>query len=195
MSGGRHAIVLAAGAATRFGGGKLTADWRGAPLVTWAVRAALAADVESVVVVVGADAQRVEAAVSELRDPRLKIVPANNWPEGLSASLRIGISALFGDAAAVAVFLGDMPLVDGRQADRLLDAVMAGAPAARLIHPRGPAHPTAFSAAAFPALLALTGDQGGRPVLDALGDQVATFTVDDDGAIHDIDRPEDLDTV
>lgn len=192
MSDGRHAIVLAAGAASRFGGGKLTALWRGEPLVRHAVRAALETNVKDVVLVVGAGADEVRQAVAPLSDPRLTIVEAADWADGLSASLRTGLSKLPADAAAVAVFLGDMPEVDARIADRLLDAILGGAPAARPCTPFGPAHPTAFSTQVFPALMRLTGDQGGRPVLDALGDAVAFIETDDPGAVFDVDRPEDL---
>lgn len=192
MSAGRHAIVLAAGAATRFGGGKLTAAWQGRPLVHWAVRAALAAHVESVVLVLGAAADDVRRAVADIADPRLNIVEAERWAEGLSASLRVGLRSLPEDAAAVAVFLGDMPNVDPAIANQLLDAVIAGAPAARTRSPLGPAHPTAFAASTFPALFAVTGDQGGRTVLERLGGAVAIFDVDDPGAVFDVDRPEDL---
>ncbi|QTC92814.1 nucleotidyltransferase family protein [Brevundimonas goettingensis] len=192
MTAGRHAVVLAAGAASRFGGGKLTAHWRGEPLIRWAVRAALAARVESVVLVVGALAGTVQDAVSDLAAPRLKIVEAADWTEGLSASLKAGLTALPDDAAAVAIFLGDMPEVDPGLADRLLDLVSDRAPAARARAPQGLAHPTAFAASTFPALMALTGDQGGRPVLEALGHAVATLDVEAPGATFDVDRPEDL---
>ena len=49
------AIVLAAGFGTRFGGGKLTAPWRGGRLIDGAVTCARAARVDQVVVVTGAD--------------------------------------------------------------------------------------------------------------------------------------------
>jgi len=60
---GCHAIVLAAGGASRFGGGKLLARLDDTPLVCRAVRAAFAAPVESVRVVIGADAEQVREAV------------------------------------------------------------------------------------------------------------------------------------
>ena len=56
------AIVLAAGAGTRFGGGKLTADWSGAPLLEAAIAAAFAAPVRTVSVVWGADGRVLEVA-------------------------------------------------------------------------------------------------------------------------------------
>lgn len=189
----RHALVLAAGAATRFGGGKLTAIWRGEPVVVWSVRAALATRVDGVTVVLGASAGAVHQALTGLADRRLRFVDALNWAEGQSASLKAGLQALPADARAVAVFLGDMPAVDPALADSLLDAVMAGAPAARGRSPSGPAHPTAFGAAVFPALAQITGDQGGRSVLETLGAAVVTLEVEDPGAVFDIDRPEDLD--
>jgi molybdenum cofactor cytidylyltransferase len=189
---GRHGILLAAGAGTRFGGGKLTADWRGAPLVVWAARAALAARVERVTVVLGARADQVRAALTVLTDERLHFVVARDWALGQSASLKAGIRALPGDATGFAVFLGDMPAVDPGLADRLLDAIEAGAPAARAHAPTGPAHPAAFSTPLIPELLALGGDQGGRAVFDRLGDESRLIETDDPGAVLDIDRRSDL---
>jgi len=57
------AIVLAAGAGSRFGGGKLVAPLAGRPLVAHAVTAAVASGIERVVVVLGADADAVESAL------------------------------------------------------------------------------------------------------------------------------------
>lgn len=189
---GRHAIVLAAGAGRRFGGRKLLAEWRGRPLILWAVEAALAARVERVTVVVGSDGEAVAAAFATLASERLVVVAASDWADGLSASLKAGVEALPPDAEAVAIFLGDMPGVSSAEADALLDAVEAGAPAARLRHPDGPAHPTASGRGLFPQLTALSGDQGARGVLAALGDAVVEITSDNPGAVFDVDTPNDL---
>ncbi len=90
------------------------------------------------------------------------------------------------------IFLGDMPLIPEELVDRLLDAVAAGAPAARVRSSKGPAHPVAFAAAAFPDLLALDGDRGAKSVIDALGGTVANFESDAPGVVFDVDRPVDL---
>ena len=55
VAGTLDAVVLAAGAAARFGGGKLLAPWRGGLLIEAALDAAFAAPVRSVVLVTGAD--------------------------------------------------------------------------------------------------------------------------------------------
>lgn len=188
---GRHAIVLAAGAGRRFGGGKLTAIWRGEPLILAAVRTALAAGVETVTVVTGADETVVEA-LAAVADRRMRLVAADEWREGLAASLRAGIASLPASAKAAVIFLGDMPQASAALADALLDAVIEGAPAAVVRSPHGPAHPVAFASAVFPDLLALRGDQGARPVIEALGDRVAAIDSADPGAVFDVDRPADL---
>ena len=189
---GRHVIVLAAGAGRRFGGGKLTATWRGEPLIRATVRTALAADVERVTVVTGADADLLAEALSEFDDTRLKIVQSPDWAEGMAASLRSGIEALPQSTQAVVVFLGDMPLIPPALADRLLDAVVRGAPAATVRSSLGPAHPVAFSASVFPQLSALHGDRGARSVLKDLGDAVVHIHSDDPGVVLDVDLPGDL---
>jgi molybdenum cofactor cytidylyltransferase len=188
----RHAIVLAAGAGRRFGGRKLLAPWRGAPLLQGAVRAALGTRTERVTVVLGADAREVRGAMVGLDDPRLATVTAADWRAGLSASLRAGVRALPDDASACVVFLGDMPEASAALADALLDRVEAGAPAARPAHAAGPAHPIAFGRGVFTGLMVLTGDRGARDLLCALGEAVAHIPVSDDGAVFDIDHPGDL---
>jgi len=184
---GRHAVILAAGAARRFGGGKLIAPWRGRPLIAWSVEAALASGVGSVTVVLGADAELVDAVL----DPAVRTVICDDWREGMAASLRTGLGSLPVDATSVLIFLGDMPAVSPALGRALLDAVEAGAPAALPYFGEVPAHPVAVGRLAWPLLTALEGDRGGRDVLAALPGARIVAT-DDAGSIVDIDRPADL---
>jgi molybdenum cofactor cytidylyltransferase len=189
---GRHALVLGAGAARRFGGGKLVALWHGLPIIEWSVRAALASEVERVTLVTGADRDKVLQAIAHIGDARLKHIHAHHWANGMSASIKAGIEALPEDAKAVAIFLGDMPAAVPEHANTLFKGLEAGAPAARLRHSDGPAHPVAFAREAFPALTQLKGDQGARRVLEALGGRVLDVPVVEPGAVMDIDTPGDL---
>jgi len=53
-------------------------------------------------------------------------------------------------------------------------------------------HPVLLSAALFPKLLTLNGDQGAGTVLKDLGDGLILVPAPDDGCLFDIDRPDDL---
>jgi molybdenum cofactor cytidylyltransferase len=191
-----EAILLAGGAGSRFGGGKLTAAWRGGALIDGALAAAFAAPVRTVIVVTGADAA-VEAAVRAFaaragESGRLKIVYCAEHAEGMGATLRTGVERLPRDAVGAFVFLGDMPLIPPAILPRLAAAVVAGAPAAAPCFDGERGHPVLFSGSLLPQLRFLSGDQGARDVLRALGPDLALVETDDPGVLVDIDTPGDL---
>lgn len=188
---GCHGLVLAAGAAQRFGGAKLIAEFRDQPLVTWPAKAALATRVESVTVVVGAAAEAVEDALLPLAQARLRSVRCADWQDGLSASLRCGLANLPTDCRVVLIFLADMPNVSAQLGDQALELVLEGAPAAMPVFASMPGHPVAISAELFSPLQRLEGDQGARTILAGLGG-IAHIETTDVGCIQDVDTQNDL---
>jgi molybdenum cofactor cytidylyltransferase len=191
-----EAIVLAGGAGSRFGGGKLTAPWRDGVLIDGALRAAFAAPVRSVTVVIGADGNVAAAARAFAERTgqahRLRLIPCPDHAEGMGATLRAGVASLPPDSAGVFVFLGDMPQIPPAILPALVAAIGGGAPAAAPSFEGRRGHPVLFSAALLPQLRALTGDQGAREVLRALGERLTLVEAPDGGVLVDIDRPEDL---
>jgi CTP:molybdopterin cytidylyltransferase MocA len=137
-------LILAAGAGTRFGGGKMAALLDGRSLPAHVALAARAGGVADLVVVLGRDAATVAAAMAPdlASGPFLRVV--NPAPErGLASSLRIGMAAATAlDPAAVLVLLGDQPLVR----PDVIRALLAAAPAA--------AAPGAAASAAAPGAAA-----------------------------------------
>ena len=195
--GGFEAIVLAAGAGTRFGGGKLLAPYGDGVLLEGALRAAFAAPVRGVTVVTGSDPSRVGAAVMAYARQagcyeRLRIVHAVDHAEGMGTSLRNGAAALPADTEAVFVFLGDMPRIPVSMLEPLARAVRDGAPAAAATFHGKRGHPAVIGAALIPQLLTLKGDAGARAVLQGLGDRLVLIEAPDDGVLFDIDKPADL---
>jgi molybdenum cofactor cytidylyltransferase len=191
-----EAVVLGAGFGARFGGGKLTAPWRGGRLIDGALAAAFAAPVRSVTLVTGADPQ-VEAAARAFAErigetSRLRLVHAADHAEGMAASLRAGIASLPPDAAGVFVFLGDMPCIPPEIPPALAARLKAGAPAAAPVFQGERGHPVLFSAELFAELTALTGDEGARQVIRKLGPAMALVESEDPGVVFDVDRPEDI---
>lgn len=176
------AVVLAAGAGTRFGGGKLRAPFRGRPLVTWAVAAARAAGLDEVVVVTGEDdlAELLPAGVTALANPA--------WAEGQAGSLRVAVGHARGEGhEAIVVGLGDMPLVEPeawRRVARADGAIVTATYGGR----RRP--PVRLAAEVWP-LLPREGDEGARSLMRDRPDLVVEVPCPGDG--YDVDAPEDLD--
>ncbi|HEX8055778.1 MAG TPA: nucleotidyltransferase family protein, partial [Novosphingobium sp.] len=178
-------IVLAAGAARRFGSDKLSAPFRGEPLLHHAIRAARAAPVVGVNVVCGP-----HVAIGEW-DSFPSVHPLPIESTCLSDSLKAGIEAIdHGYCHGAFIFLGDMPLVPWNIAHRLLDALgdhFAAVPR----HAGKNGHPVLLSARAFPEIARLTGDEGAGRLLKQRGD-VAFVDVEEDTILLDVDRAEDL---
>jgi len=185
------AVVLAAGSASRFGGGKLLAGYRGAPLLHGALAAARAAPVGQIVVVTGADAEAVGACARAF-DPEVRLVHAADHAEGMAASLRAGVAALPGDVAGAFVFLGDMPRVPQAVLQPLAEAVAAGAPAAAPVFTGRRGNPVVLGRELFADVARLAGDVGARPVLHGLGARLALVEAPDDGVLFDVDERTDL---
>jgi len=191
-----EAIVLAAGAASRFGGGKLLADYRGRPLLDHALDTALAAPARGVTVVLRPGDAAALALVEARAEPRLRPLAApdaaQGFDQGLGASLRTAILALPGDAEAALVLLGDMPRVPHDLAADLVQALSAGPGIAAPVHAGRRGHPVLFARRWFADLAALAGDRGAQGVLTKAGDAIALVETDDPGVLFDVDRREDL---
>lgn len=186
---GWSALVLAAGAGRRFGGGKLLAPLAGTPVIRRTLGAVLGAGFDEVVVATGTDHAAIAGA---LQGFACRIVTTPDWEEGMAASLRTGLAALGGPGKGVFVFLGDMPLVPVHLCPALAGLAEQAGYAARPRVAGRPGHPVAFTTAALPDLARLTGDRGATSLLKDHGDAVAYCETDAVGAVLDIDAPADL---
>ncbi len=133
-------LVLAAGAGARFGRPKALV--RGAGDIAWvrrAVEVLVSAGVTRVYVVVGASADAVAREVPT----GARVVVAENWSEGMGASLRAGLDAVRAgrsEVVGVVVMLVDTPGVGSDVVRRLVshahpDALVRAAYAGRPGHP------------------------------------------------------------
>jgi CTP:molybdopterin cytidylyltransferase MocA len=116
------AVVLAAGEGRRYGGMKQLHPVDGVPMLERVLAAVERAGISERVVVLGARAGDVLAAV-DLHDARPVICEA--WRDGQAASLHAGLAALPREADRALVVLGDGPGLDPEAVRR-----MAGVPAA-----------------------------------------------------------------
>jgi molybdenum cofactor cytidylyltransferase len=186
-------VVLAAGGASRFGSPKQLAELDGRPLLQHAVDAMLAVPaIDPVVVVLGAEAQRVRAAI-ELGDATA--VVCDDWADGMAASLRCGVEAV-GDCEWVIVTLGDQPRVTPQVIAAVMDhadSAPAGTTAVRATYDGAPGHPVALGRDMLARLATLSGDVGARDLLG--GADARTFEAARLCDPADVDTPEELEAL
>jgi molybdenum cofactor cytidylyltransferase len=183
-----HVLVLAAGAARRFGSPKQLVRVAGEPLLHGAVARATQVAGHGVTVVLGAYASDLAPL---LRHTSAAILINRQWNEGLASSLRQGVGSLPGTCDGVMVTLADQAAVSvfdlqrlasawRRQPDYLLAASYGGQTGVPAIFPRW----------TFPDFARLHGDVGARALLLRYSDRCLRIPMPD--AAIDIDTPEDL---
>jgi CTP:molybdopterin cytidylyltransferase MocA len=183
-------VVLAAGAGTRFGGQKLLAIWKGRPLLEHVLRTVAATPLEPVIVVLGAEADRVVARVD--LHGALAVV-CEHWSEGQATSLRTGLEAA-GDSAAV-IALGDQPLLRAAAIDRVLAARRPGVIGVRATYGGQPGHPVLLERPLVRRVRELEGDEGARSLLAGPVHGVVEVACDGLGGDVDVDTPQDLEAL
>ena len=199
------AIILAAGSSSRMGGGRhkvlLPLDER--PVLAHVIDAALASRARPVVIVLGHRAAQLRAGVAAyLARPDIIVVENPDYLQGMSTSMRVGLATLLEETYqgegqqersrpgvdSALIMLGDQPLITAQVIDALISAWRTSGKrivAAQYGGKRG--NPTLFAASLFAELMEVTGDEGGRRVLEQhredvefveLGDAAASFDVD-----------------
>jgi CTP:molybdopterin cytidylyltransferase MocA len=183
------AVVLAAGEGTRFEGAahKLVSAFRGRPVVVWAVEAAIASGLATVVVE-GAVGLATTLDDAGLRD-HVTLVRNERWVQGQAGSLTRGVEAAgTAGADAVVVGLGDQPMVEA-EAWRLVAASDRTFPIAVATYDGERRNPVRLDRAVWD-LLPSEGDEGARSLIRRRPDLV--MEVPCPGQPADIDTVEDL---
>lgn len=179
------ALVLAAGASRRFGRAKALARWQDRSLLDHAVGQArqLSADVR---VITGCRGPLLPLRAGQRPSSWLH---TDDWPQGMSASLKTGIDTLPSMARGVFVVLVDQPLLDRDALARMGNAArqQSGTPFAADYGGR-PGVPAYLPRWLWPAVLTLEGDRGAGRLLETAGAKRMAI----DGVMADVDTPEDL---
>ena len=184
-------IVLAAGAASRFGRPKLLEDLDGRPLLQHALASARDAGLGPVLLITGHDADAVQQAAAGYVD-EIVFNPAH--ADGMGTSIACAIRACRNEADAVLVLLADQPRISGEHLRRLVDTwsgVTDEIVATTFAETLGP--PVLFGSGTFDMLVELEGDRGAKSLLH--GDRFRVHTIACDAAAIDIDTEAELNAV
>ncbi|HZG62890.1 MAG TPA: nucleotidyltransferase family protein [Rubrobacteraceae bacterium] len=187
---GVSAILLAAGAGSRFGGGKLLAKFRGRTLIEATLSGLRGAPVDEIIVVVGSEGERLRSISAA---HTANVVANPHWAEGMSTSVRAGLRACAPDARAAVVALADQPFVGAGAIERLVEAFESGARVAVATYGGEQRNPALFAREVWPLLeREMSGDRGARAVLARHPELVTEVPCDDVADPTDVDTVEDL---
>ena len=187
---GVSAVLLAAGAGSRFGGGKLLASLRGRSVIEATLDGLRGAPVDETIIVVGAEGERLRS-VSTAYGAR--VVENPRWAEGMSTSVRAGLGACSIESRAAVVALADQPLVGAEAIARLVEAFEGGARVAVATYGGEQRNPALFAREVWPLLeREMSGDRGARAVLVRHPETVTEGPCDDVADPADVDTVEDL---
>ncbi len=185
------AVILAAGASTRFGRPKQLLDWGETPLLAHVTGVTLSAGFAPVIVVLGCRAEAARAALERFAHPT-QIVMNWRWQQGMSTSVQTGLAALPPTTEAAIFLQCDQPLVT---ADLLREMAArfkeTDAPIVHPTHAGQRSTPVLFARRLFPELAAITGDEGGRSLIARYAKDVAAVEVADPDVLVDVDTPAD----
>jgi 4-nitrophenyl phosphatase len=183
------AVVLAAGASTRFGRSKQLLDWRGKPLAAHVADVALEAGLDPVIVVLGHQAEEVYAA---LADRPVETLVNYRWDEGMSTSVQTGLAAVPPQVEGALFLQCDQPLISVDLLHKLTESFLqAGDAIVYPAHDGRRGTPVLFPRRFFPELARVTGDQGGRVLIEEHPEATLAVSVDNPVVLSDIDTPAD----
>jgi molybdenum cofactor cytidylyltransferase len=183
------AIVPAAGLSRRMGTQKLLLPFGDTTVIGHVVDELLRSVVDEVYVVVGHQAERIEAALS---GRGVSVVANPDYAQGMLSSVRCGLRALKPRCEAILVALGDQPAMTAELVNTMVEAFRTGRqPIVVPVHGGRRGHPLLVSADYRPEILTQYDQQGLRGLLDAHPDDLFELEVSTAAVLSDIDYPED----
>ena len=180
-------VILAAGNSVRFGKNKLLTELNGKLMIERAFDAIPTDKLCDIVVVTQYD------NVAKLAERYGFDCVINRHPErGISHSVMLGTTALMNRCSGILYQVADQPWLKRESISQMLDLFRARSDSIVAMSSGGRrGNPCVFPQAYFDELLGLSGDIGGRAVIERHGDRLILFEVEPSELI-DIDTPDDL---
>jgi molybdenum cofactor cytidylyltransferase len=184
-------LLLAAGASQRFGSDKLLTRLADGQPIAVAAASTLRPACDRLIAVIRPGAEELALLLTKAG---CEIVVAADAVQGMGTSLATGVRAT-ADANGWIVALADMPYIGSHTHQRVRNCLQAGASLVATQYHQRRGHPVGFARTWFSQLTALTGDQGGKTLLQNNAHQLTLCEVDDPGVLRDIDEVADLNHV
>jgi molybdenum cofactor cytidylyltransferase len=187
-------IILAAGSSSRLGEPKQLLRFGGESLLQHAVDAATNSNANTVIEVLGANAESVLAGTDQTT---IHTIINPDWEEGMASSVRVGLNELLfmcPETDAVILMVCDQPFISSSVLNDLISThVSTGNPIVACNYGEAFGPPALFHRSLFDELMNLKGDVGARKIIQQHKDQVTTVLFPK-GKI-DIDTNEDYEAL
>lgn len=192
------ALILAAGRSSRMGEGryKLLLPLGDRPVLAHVIQAALDSQARPIILVTGHQSTQIQSQLAQYL-PHIMLVENPDYQQGMSTSLRVGVQALTSlntsptstySIDSVIVLTGDQPLITPAIIDSLIkQRQTTGKRIVASFYEGKRRNPVLFAADLFPELLHVTGDEGGRSVIEQHRQEIAKVEHDDIPASYDVD--------
>ena len=180
------AILLAAGESRRMGKLKQLMPLGGRGILEHSIDNLLGSRVGEVIVVLGCEA---EVLVKKVATRPVRIAMNSAYQEGMSTSIARGLALVNDRVGAVMLALADQPFIDSHVINRMIDEFDTHSKGIVIpVYKGRRGHPIIFAIKYKGELLRLSGDTGGRAIIDQQPDDVLEVAVGSEGICIDIDN-------
>ena len=189
------AVVLAAGRSLRMGPkNKLLEKLGGKSILHHVITALQESQIKSIVVVLGHEAAKIK---NDLEGEDVTYVMNPDYKQGIGTSISAGIRSVAKSARGALIMLGDMPVISAKTIDKLVNDFNRNSQAEIVVptYEDQPGNPVLWSNRFFPQLSSLSGDRGGKPLIEKNTDVVSFCSVDSESVHLDVDNSDELETL
>ncbi len=180
------AVVLAAGLSRRMGKPKLLLPLGSKTIIEHVVEHVLKARAAEIIVVLGANGREIRQVLSGYA---VKCIENPRYAEGQGTSVAAGAAAVSPYAGGILFLTGDQPLVSPWLMNRLIDEFTNSE--ALILKHGGKGTPAIFNIKLRDELMRLSGDAGGKQLMEKYKNEVQTVPVDPGSMTMDVDTEED----
>ncbi|MBE9517019.1 MAG: nucleotidyltransferase family protein [Bacteroidetes bacterium] len=187
--GNSWAVILAAGSSRRMGSQKLLLPFGQNTIIGTVIDNVLNSSVENVMVVLGANQEKVRDAIGNLP---VRFCYNKEHEKGMLSSIICGIRDLPQEAVAALIFLGDQPGIPPAVTNKVIDAYMEELVGIVIpVHNHRRGHPLLVDMKYRKEIEHLDLEEGLRALRHHFPDDVMEVEVDEPGILVDIDTRED----
>lgn len=180
------AVVLAAGLSNRMGRPKQLLKLGDKTILEHVVGQVLKSKVSETIVILGAYQEEIKQVLSGYE---VKCIKNPQYKDGQGTSVAAGAAAVNPEARGILFLVADQPLISPEAINRMIEVFTQTG--ALIVRPEETGNPVLFDTSLRDSLTRLTGDAGGRQVIEKYKNQVVKI-LDCPGLITlDVDTEED----